>query len=106
MAMVRFQGSPPGPQWRRPLLLSLLCACTGLKLVADYDAEAAKGITDTSAEVFAECWMPFGHHEQICSEGIEIIADPLDFAGVSGLIAGLRAADLPRRPRLRRWSSP
>ena len=25
MAMVRFQGSPPGPQWRRPLLLSLLC---------------------------------------------------------------------------------
>jgi hypothetical protein len=35
------------------LLLSLLCACTGLKLVADYDAEAAKGITDTSAEVFA-----------------------------------------------------
>jgi hypothetical protein len=31
----------------------LLTACAGIKLVADYDAEAAKAITDTSAEVFA-----------------------------------------------------
>ncbi|MDG0854902.1 hypothetical protein [Roseateles puraquae] len=46
----------PMPLWRllaAGLLLSLLCACTGLKLVADHDAEAAKGITETSAEVFA-----------------------------------------------------
>jgi hypothetical protein len=30
-----------------------LAACSGVKLVADYDAEAAKAITDTSADVFA-----------------------------------------------------
>lgn len=30
-----------------------LSACAGVKLVADYDAEAAKGITETSAEVFS-----------------------------------------------------
>lgn len=36
------------------LLLSwLLTACSGVRLVPDYDAEAAKSITDTSAEVFA-----------------------------------------------------
>lgn len=35
------------------LVFGLLASCAGIKLVADYDAEAAKGITDTSAEVFA-----------------------------------------------------
>jgi hypothetical protein len=35
------------------LLFGFLASCTGVKLVPDYDAEAAKGITDTSAEVFA-----------------------------------------------------
>ena len=34
------------------LLFGLLAACTNVKLVADYDAEAAKAITETSAEVF------------------------------------------------------
>ncbi|MBC5782274.1 hypothetical protein H8N03_04910 [Ramlibacter sp. USB13] len=35
------------------LLFAGLASCAGVKLVADYDAESAKGITDTSAEVFA-----------------------------------------------------
>lgn len=35
------------------LLGTLLAACSGIKLVADYDAEAAKGIADTSSAVFA-----------------------------------------------------
>ena len=30
---------------------------------------------DLNARVFAECWMPFGSNQQICSEGIEITAD-------------------------------
>lgn len=45
------------PRWLAPalavLLAVVLAACSGVKLVADYDAEAAKGITDTSAQVFA-----------------------------------------------------
>jgi hypothetical protein len=35
------------------VLIGFISACSGVKLVADYDAEAAKGITDTSAEVFS-----------------------------------------------------
>lgn len=35
------------------LLSAWLSACSGIRLVADYDAEAAKRITDTSAHVFA-----------------------------------------------------
>lgn len=41
--------------WRLALLgclLALLGACSGVQLVADRDAEAAKAITDTAAEVF------------------------------------------------------
>ena len=30
------------------------------------------------AHVFAECWKPFGQSQQICSEGIEILAGPGD----------------------------
>jgi hypothetical protein len=43
--------------WQRLLawLLAgwLLAGCAAVRLVPDYDAEAAKGITDTAAEVFA-----------------------------------------------------
>ena len=35
------------------LLFGFLASCSGVKLVPDYDAEAAKAITDTSREVFA-----------------------------------------------------
>ena len=35
------------------LLATLLSACAGVKLVADYDAAAVKSITDTSSQVFA-----------------------------------------------------
>ncbi len=35
------------------VLSALLAACSGIKFVADYDAEAARGIADTSAAVFA-----------------------------------------------------
>ncbi len=35
------------------VLGALLAACSGVKFVADYDAEAARGIADTSAAVFA-----------------------------------------------------
>ena len=44
-------------RWLTVALLTALsflsASCSGIKLVADYDAEAAKAITDTSAEVFA-----------------------------------------------------
>jgi hypothetical protein len=46
----------PSRSWKLVLvaaLAGLLAACSGIKLVADYDADAAKAITDASSEVFS-----------------------------------------------------
>ena len=48
-----------------------------------------------SARVFAECWMPFGGQQQICSEGIEITADSEQTDEVARLLVPLIAPDLP-----------
>ena len=43
-----------------------------------------------AARVFAQCWMPFGHRQQICCEQIEITASD---ASLPDLAAGGAAAD-------------
>ncbi len=48
-----------------------------------------------SGRVFAECWMPFGGQQQICSEGIEITADSEQTDEVARLLVPLTAPDLP-----------
>jgi len=48
-----------------------------------------------SGRVFAECWMPFGGQQQICSEGIEITADSEQTDDVARLLVPLIAPDLP-----------
>jgi glucose-6-phosphate dehydrogenase assembly protein OpcA len=48
-----------------------------------------------SARVFAECWMPFGGQQQICSEGIEITADSEQTDEVARQLVPLMAPDLP-----------
>jgi glucose-6-phosphate dehydrogenase assembly protein OpcA len=48
-----------------------------------------------SARVFAECRMPFGGQQQICSEGIEITADSEQTDEVARLLVPLIAPDLP-----------
>ena len=50
---------------------------------------------DFDARVFAECWKPMGRAQQICSEGIEIIAGPKGFAEVARFFVPLRVPDLP-----------
>ena len=50
---------------------------------------------EVGARVFAECWMPFGGQQQICSEGVEITAGPQMFAEVARVCLPLRAPDLP-----------
>jgi glucose-6-phosphate dehydrogenase assembly protein OpcA len=47
------------------------------------------------ARVFAECWMPFGRNQQICSEGIEMSADAANLGDVARLLVPLLAPDLP-----------
>ena len=51
--------------------------------------------TEFEARVFAECWKPMGRAQQICSEGIEIIAGPTGFAEVAHFLVPLRVPDLP-----------
>lgn len=48
-----------------------------------------------SSRVFAECWMPIGGEQQICSEGIEIAADAEQTDEVARLLVPLIAPDLP-----------
>ena len=50
---------------------------------------------EIGARVFAECWMPLGGQRQICAEGIEITADPVQAGEVARLLVPLIAPDLP-----------
>lgn len=53
------------------------------------------GKADFDARVFAECWKPMGRAQQICSEGIELIAGTSGFAEVARFLLPLRVPDLP-----------
>ncbi|MEO8097730.1 MAG: glucose-6-phosphate dehydrogenase assembly protein OpcA [Acidobacteriota bacterium] len=53
------------------------------------------GKGDFDARVFAECWKPLGRAQQICSEGIEIIAGQGGYAEVARFLVPLRVPDLP-----------
>ncbi len=53
------------------------------------------GKSELDARVFAECWKPMGRAQQICSEGIEIIAGKSGFAEVARFLVPLRVPDLP-----------
>jgi glucose-6-phosphate dehydrogenase assembly protein OpcA len=48
-----------------------------------------------NARVFAECWKPLGRAQQICSEGIEIVAGSGGFDEVARFLVPLRVPDLP-----------
>ena len=47
------------------------------------------------ANVFSQCWMPFGKHQQICAEGIEITAGATELNHVAQLLLPLIVSDLP-----------
>lgn len=58
-----------------------------------------------SARVFAQCWMPFGHRQQICCEQIEITASDASLPDLAAVVLPLTVPDLPvflwcRSPRL------
>jgi glucose-6-phosphate dehydrogenase assembly protein OpcA len=63
------------------------------------------GKSGLNATVFSQCWMPFGKHQQICAEGIEITAGFSDLTHVAQLLLPLIVSDLPavlwcRGPRI------
>jgi glucose-6-phosphate dehydrogenase assembly protein OpcA len=53
------------------------------------------GAQEFAARVFAECWKPMGRAQQICSEGIEIIAGQGGYGQVARFLVPLRVPDLP-----------
>ncbi len=54
--------------------------------------KASEG-AELGARVFAECWMPFGRNQQICSEGIEMTADAANLGEVANLLLPLIVPD-------------
>jgi glucose-6-phosphate dehydrogenase assembly protein OpcA len=48
-----------------------------------------------TADVRAQCWMPFGSRQQICCEQVEILASPSQLADATAVIRALTVPDLP-----------
>lgn len=59
--------------------------------------------TPLESRVLAQCWMPFGKRQQICSERIEIGAPLSALADLAGVVRGLLAPDLPAVLWCRSW---
>jgi len=55
-----------------------------------------EGEDSLDARVFAQCWMPFGHHKQICCEQVELTATMDRLADVASIVGPLAVPDLPR----------
>jgi glucose-6-phosphate dehydrogenase assembly protein OpcA len=58
-----------------------------------------------AARVFSQCWMPFGHRQQICCEQIEITSSDASLPDLAAVVLPLTVPDLPvilwcRSPRL------
>lgn len=71
-------------------------------IVVRFRAEDQRAL---AARVFAQCWMPFGHRQQICCEQIEITASDASLPDLAAVVLPLTVPDLPvmlwcRSPRL------
>jgi glucose-6-phosphate dehydrogenase assembly protein OpcA len=54
----------------------------------------ASGILES--RVFAQCWMPAGHHRQICCEQVELSVSLNRVADIPSIVSPLAAPDVPR----------
>ncbi|HWE50647.1 MAG TPA: glucose-6-phosphate dehydrogenase assembly protein OpcA [Bryobacteraceae bacterium] len=48
------------------------------------------------SRVFAQCWMPFGHNQQVCCEQVELTVSLNRLEDGLSIVSPLEAADLPR----------
>jgi glucose-6-phosphate dehydrogenase assembly protein OpcA len=64
-------------------------------IVVQSGEAGAHDLAPLDARVFAECWMPFGRNQQICSEGIEITAGAAGLEEAARFLVPLRVPDLP-----------
>jgi glucose-6-phosphate dehydrogenase assembly protein OpcA len=103
-SMTLLVAADDGPEW--PALGETIAA-----LMPEHPARAilirltGPGERALSSRVFSQCWMPFGHHRQICCEQVEIAASDAALADLPSVVRPLAVADLPlilwcRSPRL------
>ncbi len=56
-----------------------------------------RGDSDTlTSRVSSRCWMPVGHHREVCCEQVELSASLNRLVDLPGIIAPLAAPDVPR----------
>lgn len=48
------------------------------------------------SRVFSQCWMPVGHHREVCCEEIEISVSMNRLPDIPGIVGPLAAPDVPR----------
>jgi glucose-6-phosphate dehydrogenase assembly protein OpcA len=48
------------------------------------------------SRVFSQCWMPVGHHREVCCEEIELSVSMNRLADIPGIVGPLAAPDVPR----------
>jgi glucose-6-phosphate dehydrogenase assembly protein OpcA len=48
------------------------------------------------SRVFAQCWMPFGHNQQVCCEQVELTVSLNRLEDALSIVSPLEAPDLPR----------
>ena len=75
-----------------PMLGELMHAHPARAIVVTLAADAAQPL---SAQVQADCWLPFGRKQQICCERIEVSAGADAAAQIPSLVRALAAPDLP-----------
>ncbi|HTT63664.1 MAG TPA: glucose-6-phosphate dehydrogenase assembly protein OpcA [Bryobacteraceae bacterium] len=90
------------PQAIGETLAALMPEHPSRAIVLRFRAEDQRSL---AARVFAQCWMPFGHRQQICCEQIEITASDASLPDLAAVVLPLKVPDLPvvlwcRSPRL------
>lgn len=54
-----------------------------------------EGANQLQGRVFAQCWKPFGHEQQICCEQVELTASLNRLADIPSIVSPLTVPDLP-----------
>jgi len=90
------------PQAIGETLAALMPEHPSRAIVIRFRAEDRRSL---AARVFAQCWMPFGHRQQICCEQIEITASDASLPDLTAVVLPLTVPDLPvilwcRSPRI------
>ena len=92
MTLIFFIDAEEDPLKLQDLLLSLMREHPSRMIVV----RLRDGDDELTARVSSQCWMPFGHHRQICCEQVEIEASLDRLADAASVVAPLAAPDLPR----------